>query len=78
MKIMALNVYANGSFERLYKLWVWMPMQMMALNAMKMMALNAYENYGGSERLCKWWLWMPMKMMALNAYENGVFECLSK
>ena len=22
MKIMALNVYANGSFERLYKLWV--------------------------------------------------------
>ena len=35
------------------------------------MALNAYENDGGSECLCKWWLWTLMKkMMALNAYEN--------
>ena len=44
-----------------------------------MVALNAYENDGGSECLCKWWLWTPMQMVVLNAYENdGGSERLCK
>ena len=51
-------------------------MKMVALNAKlkknnKIVALNAYENDGGSERLWKWWLWTPMQMVALNAYASG-------
>ena len=42
-KWVALNAYESGSFECLWKWGLWTPM--------KMVALTAYENDGGSEHI---------------------------